>query len=104
MFPGSLAPLRLISIITYSGSSIQRRRYPEVAIKGINKKARETRRGNTQESECMRGSSVVLFAPEELESGTRGSSFGFKADDLYCVGLQRFCGGTLKSKGEKLQG
>lgn len=40
---------------------------------------------NAQESECTRGSSMVLFAPEELGSGTRGSSLGFKADDLYCV-------------------
>lgn len=87
MFSGSLAPLRLISIITYSGSRIQRRRYPEVAIKGVNKKARGTRRGgkNAQESECMRVPRAVLFAPEELGSGTRGSLLGFKAGDLYCV-------------------
>lgn len=55
MFSGSLAPLRLISIITYSGSGIQRRRYPEVAIKGVNKKARGTRWGKrTHESPSAR--------------------------------------------------
>lgn len=99
-----MAPLRLISIITYSGSGIQRRRYPEVAIKGVNKKARGTRRGkNAQESERTRGSRDAPPRSRLLPRNLGPVRRGFKADDLYRVVFLRFCGGTLKSKREKPQ-